>query len=77
VEKRRTTKLRYEVHESEEIQCRVYMELVGVKQVCLVEKFEDQQRSYLIEHSLERWSDILLGLHNFCSYFHCALSNRA
>ena len=77
VEKRRTTKLRYEVHESEEIQCRVYMELVGVKQVCLVEKFEDQQRSYLIEHSLERWSDILVGLHNFCSYFHCALSNRA
>lgn len=73
VEKRRVEKLRYEVHESEEIQCRVYMALVGVKQCCLVESFEGTKRTYLIEHSLEKWSDILIGLHNFCSYFHSRL----
>lgn len=70
VEKRRVEKLRYEVHESEEIQCRVYMALVGVKQCCLVETFEATKRTYLIEHDLEKWSDIVVGIHNFCSYFH-------
>lgn len=65
------------VRDYEDIQCRVYLELLGDIEYCrLVETYEGMSKSYLIQRNYPYWKDeILPKLMNFCEHFHSLLSS--
>src|SRR5210317_1947624 len=65
------------VRDYEEVQCRVYLEMLGDVEYCrLVETYEGESKSYLLQRDYPKWKeDILPKLTNFCEHFHSLLSN--
>ena len=65
------------VRDYEEVQCRVYLEMLGDVEYCrLVETYEGESKSYLIQRDYPKWKEeILPKLQNFCEHFHGLLSS--
>ena len=65
------------VRDYEEVQCRVYLEMLENVEYCrLVETYEGESKSYLIQRDYPKWKDeILPKLQNFCEIFHESLSS--
>ena len=65
------------VRDYEEVQCRVYLEMLENVEYCrLVETYEGESKSYLIQRDYPKWKEeILPKLQNFCEIFHESLSN--
>jgi DNA polymerase III epsilon subunit-like protein len=65
------------VRDYEEVQCRVYLEMLGDVEYCrLVETYEGESKSYLLQRDYPKWKeDILPKLTNFCEHFHSLLSS--
>jgi DNA polymerase III epsilon subunit-like protein len=74
--KKRTKKLFNRLVPYEEVQCRVYLELLkeSVHTCCLVEQFNGRQSTQVIHRDSMKWFEILSDLKNFCRYFHSRLS---
>jgi hypothetical protein len=64
------------VRDYEEVQCRVYLEMLENVEYCrLVETYEGESKSYLIQRDYPKWKEeILPKLQNFCEIFHSMLS---
>jgi DNA polymerase III epsilon subunit-like protein len=75
--KNRTKGFFNRVRDYEEVQCRVYLEMLGDVEYCrLVETYEGESKSYLLQRDYPRWKDeILPKLQNFCEHFHALLSS--
>src|SRR5210317_1680733 len=60
------------VRDYEEVQCRVYLEMLEDVEYCrLVETYEGESKSYLIQRDYPKWKEeILPKLQNFCEVFH-------
>jgi DNA polymerase III epsilon subunit-like protein len=65
------------VRDYEEVQCRVYLEMLGDVEYCrLVETYEGESKSYLLQRDYPKWKEeILPKLNNFCEHFHSLLSS--
>ncbi|AUT19180.1 hypothetical protein DSLPV1_209 [Dishui lake phycodnavirus 1] len=74
--KKRTKKMFNRLVPYEEVQCRVYLELLkdSVHTCCLVEHFNGRQSTQVIHRDSLKWFEILSDLKNFCRYFHSRLS---
>ena len=75
--KNRTKGLFNKVRDYEEVQCRVYLEMLEDIEYCrLVETYNGESKSYLIQRDYPKWKDeILPKLQNFCEHFHGLLSS--
>ena len=75
--KNRTKGLFNKVRDYEEVQCRVYLEMLEDIEYCrLVETYNGESKSYLIQRDYPKWKDeILPKLQNFCEHFHALLSS--
>jgi DNA polymerase III epsilon subunit-like protein len=75
--KNRTKGFFNRVRDYEEVQCRVYLEMLGDVEYCrLVETYEGESKSYLLQRDYPKWKDeILPKLQNFCEHFHALLSS--
>jgi DNA polymerase III epsilon subunit-like protein len=73
--KNRTKKLFYSPREYEEIQCQVYMNMMGVDSCKLVERFNGEERYDTIQRCPERWNFILTRLEHFAEYFQHEVSS--
>jgi DNA polymerase III epsilon subunit-like protein len=75
--KKRTKKMFNRLVPYEEVQCRVYLELLRdtVHTCCLVENFNGRQSTQVIHRDAVKWSEILSDLKYFCRYFHSRLSS--
>lgn len=74
--KNRTRGLFNTVRDYEEVQCQTYLQMLDNIEYCrLVEQYNDEKKSYLIQRDNEKWNnDILPKLQNFCEHFHSMLS---
>jgi RecB family exonuclease len=74
--KNRTRGLFNRVRDYEEVQCLAYLEMLGDIEYCrLVETYNGESKSYLIQRDYPKWKDeILPKLQNFCEHFHSLLS---
>jgi DNA polymerase III epsilon subunit-like protein len=74
--KNRTRGLFNRVRDYEEVQCLAYLEMLGDIEYCrLVETYNGESKSYLIQRDYSKWKDeILPKLQNFCEHFHSLLS---
>ena len=70
--KRRTKGLFNRLRDYEEVQCRVYLAMMppNVRDCLLVESYEGEMRSYLVQRDIEKWKPIANRVREFCSYFH-------
>jgi DNA polymerase III epsilon subunit-like protein len=75
--KNRTRGLFNRVRDYEEVQCLAYLEMLDDIEYCrLVETYEGQSKSYLIQRDHYKWkTEILPKLANFCEHFHSLLSS--
>lgn len=64
------------VRDYEEVQCQTYLQMMEDVEYCrLIETYNGESKSYLIQRDYPRWKDdILPKLHNFCEHFHELLS---
>jgi DNA polymerase III epsilon subunit-like protein len=74
--KNRTRGLFNTVRDYEEVQCQTYLQMLKDIEYCrLIEQYNDEKKSYLIQRDDEKWNnDILPKLQNFCEHFHSMLS---
>ena len=74
--KNRANRLFGRVRDYEEIQCQTYLQMLkDIKYCRLIEQFNDERKSYLIEKDDEKWKDIIFPkLQDFCELFHSMLS---
>ena len=74
--KNRANGLFNRVRDYEEVQCHTYLQMLEDIEYCrLVETYNGESRSYLIQKDYPRWKDeILPRLQNFCEHFHSLLS---
>lgn len=75
--KKRTKKMFNRLVPYEEVQCRVYLELLreSVHTCCLVEHFNGRKSTQVIHRDSLKWYEILSDLTDFCRYFHSRLSS--
>jgi DNA polymerase III epsilon subunit-like protein len=75
--KNRTRGLFNRVRDYEEVQCLAYLEMLDDIEYCrLVETYEGESKSYLIQRDHYKWkTEILPKLANFCEHFHSLLSS--
>jgi len=75
--KNRTRGLFNRVRDYEEVQCLAYLEMLDDIEYCrLVETYEGESKSYLIQRDHYKWkTEILPKLTNFCEHFHSLLSS--
>ena len=64
------------IRDYEEVQCRVYMAMMhpSVQDALLVESYNGDMKSYLIQRDGEKWNDIKERVEQFCAYFHHCIS---
>jgi len=76
--KNRANKLFGRVRDYENVQCQTYLQMLkDIKYCRLVEQFNDERKSYLIEKDTEKWtSEVVPKLQNFCEHFHSMLSEH-
>lgn len=76
--KRRVNGLFNRLRDYEEVQCRVYLSMLhpSVRNVLLVESYEGEMKSYLVERDDVKWDKIRQRLQSFCSYFHECISDK-
>ena len=76
--KNRANKLFGRVRDYENVQCQTYLQMLkDIKYCRLVEQFNDERKSYLIEKNDEHWKDqVVPKLQNFCEHFHSMLSEH-
>lgn len=74
--KNRANRLFGRVRDYEEIQCQTYLQMLkDIKYCRLIEQFNDERKSYLIEKDDEKWKDVIFPkLQDFCELFHSMLS---
>lgn len=74
--KNRTKGLFNRVRDYEDIQCQTYLQMLEDIEYCrLVETYNGESKSYLIQKDYPKWKDeILPKLNNFCEHFHSLLS---
>ena len=74
--KNRANKLFNRVRDYENVQCQTYLQMLkDIKYCRLIEQFDDDKKSYLIEKDDAKWGDVILPkLQNFCEHFHSMLS---
>ena len=74
--KNRTKGLFNRVRDYEEVQCQTYLQMLEDIEYCrLVETYNGESKSYLIQKDYPKWKDeILPKLNNFCEHFHSLLS---
>jgi DNA polymerase III epsilon subunit-like protein len=65
------------VRDYEEVQCQTYLQMLEDIEYCrLVETYNGESKSYLIQRDYPKWKDeILPKLNNFCEHFHSLLSS--
>ena len=75
--KNRTRGLFNRVRDYEEVQCQTYLQMLEDIEYCrLVETYNGESKSYLIQRDYPKWKDeILPKLQNFCEHFHSLLSS--
>ena len=76
--KNRANKLFGRVRDYENVQCQTYLQMLkDIKYCRLVEQFNDERKSYLIEKNDEHWKNqVVPKLQNFCEHFHSMLSEH-
>ena len=76
--KNRTRGLFNTVRDYEEVQCQTYLQMMsGIEYCRLVETYNGESKSYLIQKNNEKWSEeIVPKLQNFCEHFHSMLSEN-
>ena len=63
------------VRDYEELQCQTYMEMLNIDTCKLIEQYNDQMCTHLIQRKKEEWDSVVLPkLKNFCEHFHSLLS---
>lgn len=64
------------VRDYEEVQCRVYMAMMhpSVQDALLVESYNGDMKSYLIQRDVDKWEKIKERVEQFCAYFHERIS---
>jgi DNA polymerase III epsilon subunit-like protein len=74
--KNRANGLFNRVRDYEEIQCQTYLQMLeGIEYCRLVETYNGESKSYLIQKDYPKWkNEILPKLQNFCEHFHSLLS---
>ena len=74
--KNRANGLFNRVRDYEEVQCQTYLQMMeGIEYCRLVETYNGQSKSYLIQKDYPKWkNEILPKLQNFCEYLHSLLS---
>lgn len=74
--KQRTKGLFNRVRDYEEVQCRVYLAMMhpSVQDALLVESYNGDMKSYLIQRDGEKWDKIKERVEQFCVYFHHCIS---
>jgi DNA polymerase III epsilon subunit-like protein len=74
--KNRANGLFNRVRDYEEVQCQTYLQMLeGIEYCRLVETYNGESKSYLIQKDYPKWKDeILPKLQNFCEHFHSLLS---
>src|SRR5210317_1825204 len=74
--KNRAKKLFGRIRDYEEVQCQTYLQMLNDIKYCrLIEQFNDERKSYLIEKNDDKWKDDTMPkLQNFCELFHSMLS---
>jgi DNA polymerase III epsilon subunit-like protein len=77
--KNRANKLFGRVRDYEAVQCQTYLQMLkDIKYCRLIEQFNDERKSYLIEKDDEKWNTrIIPKLQEFCELFHSMLSESA
>ena len=75
--KNRTRGLFNRVRDYEEVQCQTYLQMLEDIEYCrLVETYNGESKSYLIQRDYPKWKDeILPKLQNFSEHFHSLLSS--
>lgn len=75
--KNRTRGLFNRVRDYEEVQCQTYLQMLEDVEYCrLVETYNGESKSYLIQRDYPKWKDeILPKLQNFSEHFHSLLSS--
>jgi len=76
--KKRTSGLFNRLRDYEEVLCRVYLSMMhpSVRNVLLVESYDGEMKSYLVERDEVKWEKIRQRLQSFCSYFHERISYK-
>jgi hypothetical protein len=76
--KNRTKALFNTVRDYEEVQCQTYLHMLKDIEFCrLIETYNDESKSYLIQKDTHRWSnEIEPKLQNFCEHFHSMLTKN-
>lgn len=73
--KNRTNYLFKTVRDYEEVQCQTYMEMLNIDTCKLIEQYNEQMCTHLIQRNKRQWdTEVLPKLKNFCEYFHSLLS---
>jgi hypothetical protein len=74
--KNRAKRLFNRVRDYENVQCQTYLQMLKNIQYCrLIEQFNDERKSYLIEKNDEKWNEeIIPKLQNFCEHLHSMMS---
>lgn len=73
--KNRTNYLFKTVRDYEEVQCQTYMEMLNIDTCKLIEQYNEQMCTHLIQRNKMQWdTEVLPKLKNFCEYFHSLLS---
>lgn len=77
--KNRANKLFGRVRDYEAVQCQTYLQMLKHIKFCrLIEQFNDERKSYLIEKDDEKWNAAIFPkLQDFCELFHSMLSENA
>ncbi len=75
--KNRANGLFNRVRDYEEVQCQTYLQMLeGIEYCRLVETYNGESKSYLIQKDYPKWkNEILPKLQNFCEYLHSLLSS--
>ena len=76
--KNRTRGLFNRLRDYEEVQCRVYMGMMKpcVRDALLVESYDGEMKSYLVQRDDAKWDAITRKVEHFCSYFHHVISHK-
>src|SRR6056300_619166 len=74
--KNRANKLFGRVRDYEDVQCQTYLQMLNDIKYCrLIEQFNDERKSYLLEKDDEKWTTTIFPkLQEFCEVFHSMLS---
>jgi DNA polymerase III epsilon subunit-like protein len=77
--KNRANKLFGRVRDYEAVQCQTYLQMLKDIPYCrLIEQFNDERKSYLVEKDDEKWNTIIFPkLQDFCELFHSMLSDSS